>query len=365
MTYFLFFFGCSKIGSAISEKDSFELLDCFWRSGGRAFDTAHSYASWLPNGHGRSETCLGNWLADRGYREQAFILTKGGLPDLETGERTLNKAGLQQHLQESLQRLQTDVIDCYMLHRDNEEHSVEEILSWCEDLKQQGLIRSYACSNWTHARIEEAMEVAQDNNWSCFSASSIGYALADANPGASAYGMALYMNDNTHAFHKRTQLTLIPFSSQALGFFSEKYLPEIRLPHYKIKRNLQRTYFNEKNFNRLRQCCALAKKYSCTPNQIALAWLRQQAFPSFPIIGGNTIAQIQDSCAAISIRLTDEEVIELQQARVLPGLSNRANYSRIERSRFLQKPLEILRLILKLITVGLPALSHRIKGKTR
>ena len=161
--------GTGRFGSAISEEESFRILDRYRELGGRAIDTAHIYAAWLPDGWGKSEITVGRWLQRTGVRGDMVIGTKGGHPNLETWEVSrLTPKEIKQDLHESLDRLGLDAIDIYWLHRDDPAVPVPEILDALSEFTSNGLIRNYGASNWAVPRLKEAAEYAAGRGLSGF-----------------------------------------------------------------------------------------------------------------------------------------------------------------------------------------------------
>ncbi|HYF48096.1 MAG TPA: aldo/keto reductase [Planctomycetota bacterium] len=288
--------GTGQLGSALSEAESFALLDRFAEHGGTFLDSAHIYAAWLPNGTGASERTVGKWLRARNCRNRFVFATKGGHPELKTmNVSRLKPSDIRQDLAESLTRAQLDCVDLYWLHRDDPAIPVGEILGVLNELQREKRIRAFGCSNWTTARIEEAAAFARRSGMETFCASQISWSLLhETNPPYTAGGM-LAMDQTAFDFHSRTQMAQIPYSSQARGFFAKP-----------LAENASAI-----NARRWHAAQSLAGRKGCSPNQIALAWLMQQPFPVFPIIGSRTREQIDDTSRALDVKLTAQEAREL------------------------------------------------------
>ena len=147
--------GTDSIGSLIDDKTSAELLDLYCDMGGNVLDTAECYASWAENGVHASEKFIGKWMSERKNRDKIVISTKGGHYLFGQPHR-LSEKDIFCDLDGSLKRLKTDYIDIYMLHRDNDETPVSEIIDVMNRLLNEGKIKAFGASNWTHKRIEEA-----------------------------------------------------------------------------------------------------------------------------------------------------------------------------------------------------------------
>ena len=280
-----------------------ELLDHYVSAGGNILDTARLY--------GTSEIVIGRWMAQRGSRSDIVLCTKGGhgtehkLPEQDF------EAVIEQELAESLDRLQTDHVDFYWLHRDNEEMPVGRILDCLNAHLQAGRIRAFGGSNWTTVRVDEANAYANQHGLRGFSGVSNNMSLAvqpePFYPGLITTGPA------EAGWHRRTGIPLFAWSAQARGFFAGRIRPEMRQQMDTIEDGLTRrmleVYGTDDNFERLRRAEELAGKRSdCTANRVALAWLLHQPCPVLPIIGPLTMEELDDSLRAAALDLSDQEI---------------------------------------------------------
>jgi aryl-alcohol dehydrogenase-like predicted oxidoreductase len=161
-------FGLAGIGVKNTEEEGMTLLDVFLEAGGNFIDTARVYSNWVPGEVNRSERIIGKWLVDRGVRDQVVVATKGGHPDLVDKIPRLSKEAMETDLIGSLEKLKTEVIDLYYLHRDDEARPVAELLDVLHGFQQSGKIRYYACSNWTPKRMREARDYASGQGYTGF-----------------------------------------------------------------------------------------------------------------------------------------------------------------------------------------------------
>ncbi|RZK99926.1 MAG: aldo/keto reductase, partial [Hymenobacter sp.] len=131
--------GGNVFGWTADEKTSFAVLDAFVAGGGNAIDTADVYSAWVPGheGGGQSETVIGKWLAQRGRRDDVLIFTKVGM-ELGSDKKGLSKAYIKRAVEASLKRLQTDYIDLYQSHKDDESLPVTEPLEAYAELLKEG-----------------------------------------------------------------------------------------------------------------------------------------------------------------------------------------------------------------------------------
>ncbi len=154
-------FGGNVLGWTADEATSFRLLDALLAAGFNAIDTADVYSAWVP-GHqgGEFETVIGNWLRRRGGRGEVVIATKVGMA-MGSGGKGLSRAWIMQAAEDSLRRLQTDTIDLYQAHRDDETVPLDETLRAFADLIQQGKVRAIGASNYTAPRLREALRTSE------------------------------------------------------------------------------------------------------------------------------------------------------------------------------------------------------------
>jgi aryl-alcohol dehydrogenase-like predicted oxidoreductase len=275
--------GIDAFGGSVSDDRAFVLLDAFIAGGGALIDTAHCY------GAGASERCLGRWMAARGNRDRVLISSKGAHPQDGAPDR-LGAEHIIRDLSESLDRLGTNCIDLYWLHRDDPTRAVEGILDTLEAQRVAGRIRAYGASNWTQDRLEAASSYAMRCGIPGFCAVQQGWSLAErVTPG---WPDCRYLGEQDRAWHQRTGLPIAAFTAQARGFFA-KDVPDYDSPGNRSRRD------------RARQ---LAAQRGASPNQIALAWLTCQTFPGIAIAGSHRPEQLADCLGAGRISLSPAEV---------------------------------------------------------
>jgi len=271
------------------------LLDAWREAGGNVVDTAHLY-----NG-GYSERALGRWIESRGKREELVVLTKGAHHNVD--RRRVTPEDITCDLRDSLARLRTDYVDLYILHRDDPDVPVEVIVDALNEHHQAGRIRAFGGSNWTTARLDAANAYAAREGLIGFAASSPHLCLAVPNeeiwPGCLDARSAEDL-----AWYRQHQLPLFAWSSQARGFFSGAFTPaniaESELMH--------RVYDNPGNWERLQRAKQLGALRGFSAIEVALAWVLNQPFPTFPIIGPTTVAELHSSLRALELELTPEEL---------------------------------------------------------
>ncbi|HLW03288.1 MAG TPA: aldo/keto reductase [Ktedonobacterales bacterium] len=266
------------------------MFDDFFERGGNCFDTAYTY------GGGACERMLGQWIQNRGVREQVVILDKGAhTPHCDPESLT------RQHLQ-SLERLQTEYVDIYMLHRDNPAIPVGEFISVLNEHKSAGRMRVFGASNWSIERVAEANRWAAEHGMVGFSVISNNFSLARMIDPVWA-GCISASDARSRAWLTEQQMPLMPWSSQARGFFTGRAHPEDR-----SDAELVRCWYSEDNFQRLERVSELARQRGVLPISIALAYVLCQPFPTFPLIGPRLLSETRTSFLGLDVELTPEDV---------------------------------------------------------
>jgi aryl-alcohol dehydrogenase-like predicted oxidoreductase len=268
-------------------------LDAYFAIGGNTIDTAHIYCG------GQSEEVLGRYMEERGNREQVVVLTKGAHHD-KNGPR-VNKAAIDSELMTSLERLRTDRVELYALHRDDENVPVGAIVEALNEHIEAGRIGAIGGSNWTWQRLQEANEYAAAHGLVGFTFSSPNLSLAKANE--PFWAGCVSADAETCAWHERTQLPLLSWSSQARGFFTGRFTPEVR-----DNADLVRVFYSDGNWERYRRAEKLAAEKGVTTIQIALAYVLNQPFPACALIGAQSRAELISCEEGAQLRLTREEI---------------------------------------------------------
>jgi aryl-alcohol dehydrogenase-like predicted oxidoreductase len=289
--------------SAQEPERSFALLDAVFEMGGNTLDTAHVYAG------GNSERGIGQWMADRGNREQMVIVSKGCHHNAD--RKRVTPFDLNADLYDSLARLQTDHIDVYLLHRDDPDVPVGPIVEALNEHWQAGRIHAFGGSNWTHQRIEEANEYARTHGLRPFTASSPNYGLAEQvlDPwGPGCVTLSGPQNVEARAWYRANQMPVLAYSSLARGFFSGRITPEnLDQMRDTLDRACQTAYCHEVNLRRLERAMALAAKRGVTVPQIALAYALHSPLDVYPLVGAANGNEYAQNVEALDIALTDAE----------------------------------------------------------
>jgi len=266
------------------------LFDDYFERGGNAFDTGYVY------GRQRSRL-LGRWITVRGVRDRIVIIAKGAHTP------NCNPEDLTSQLLQQLEWLDTGYTDIYMLHRDNPEIRVGKFIDVLNEHVKAGRIRTFGASNWSLERIRKANVYARRKKLQGFSVVSNNLSLAEmVNP---VWPGCIDVHDaEPRAWLRRRKLALLPWSSQARGFF----VPSRAHPDKRDEASLVNSWYSEGNFRRQARAVELAEKYDVEPINIALAWVLCQPFPTFPVIGPRTISETRSCVRALEVHLKPREL---------------------------------------------------------
>ena len=265
------------------------VFDYFIEQGGNCFDTARHY--------GDAELVFGEWMKRRGVRDQTVVISKGAHTP------NCNPETVTKELGESLERLQTDFIDIYFLHRDNPDVPVREFVDVLNEHKNAGRLGVFGGSNWSMKRMDEANEYAAQNGLAGFNVLSNHMSLARMVE-APWSGCLAASDAESRAWLAERNMPLFPWSSQARGFFVDGRADPTDLSDPE----LARCFYSDDNFERLTRARQLAKKQNVSTISIALAYVQNQPTPTFPIIGPVTVEEAQTSIAALDVHLSVDDL---------------------------------------------------------
>ena len=287
--------GSNIFGGNATEAESHLVLDAYRSHGGNFIDTADMYNQWV-EGHvgGESESVIGSWMKSRGNRADMVIATKVSKMDRRPG---LSAKNIFAACEESLDRLQTDYIDLYYSHSDDETVSLEETLGAYAQLIAEGKVRYIAASNFTPARVRESIKFSENNNLPSYIAVQDQYNLIDRTTYESE--MAATVAD--------LGISNIPFYGIARGFLTGKYRPGVT--EVDSKRPAALVYTTDKNYAVLSAMDEIAQAHNAPLGAIALGWLRAQPTVSAPIASARTVPQLEEIIQIVE--LTSDEVSTL------------------------------------------------------
>jgi aryl-alcohol dehydrogenase-like predicted oxidoreductase len=291
--------GGNVFGWTANEKASFAVLDAYAAAGGNFIDTADVYSAWAPgNSGGESETIIGRWLSTRGNRENIIVATKVGMHPKFSG---LSPASIRTAAEESLRRLQTDYIDLYYAHQDDETTPLEETLRAFDQLVRQGKVRYVAASNYSATRLQEALTTSDRAGLVRYVALQQHYNLVerDKYEGELASVVA------------REGLSSVPYFALASGFLTGKYRPGAKVDSQRAEK--AGGYLNEKGIKILAVLDEVAAAHEVSVASVALAWLAAQPTVTAPIASARDPEQLPDLLRVADLKLTESEIHRLSE----------------------------------------------------
>jgi predicted dehydrogenase/aryl-alcohol dehydrogenase-like predicted oxidoreductase len=267
------------------------IFDYWFESGGNAFDTAFIYAG------GINEKMLGHWIKNRGIRNDLVIICKGAHTP------HCNPKAIREQFAISLERMQIDHADLYMMHRDNLDIPAGEFIDVLNEFVKEKRLTAFGGSNWSIDRVRAANDYAKAKGLQGFSIVSNNFSLARMV--APVWDGCISASDPaSRAWLTQNQLALFPWSSQARGFFTDRAHRDQSLND----EEMNRCWYSQDNWQRRDRVLEMAKKKNVLPINIALAYVLNQPFPTFPLIGPRTLEELRTSLPGLNIPLTADEV---------------------------------------------------------
>jgi len=296
-------FGGNVFGWTLDQQQSFRILDAFVDAGFNFIDTADTYSAWAPgNQGGESETIIGQWLKQRGKRDDIIIATKLG-GDMGDGKKGLSAAYIARAVDASLKRLGTDYIDLYQSHYDDPETPVEETMEAFNALIESGKVRYLGASNLSADRIVQSNRYAAGNGLHGYISLQPLYNLYDRQQFESEYQPTV----------EAEGLAVITYYALASGFLSGKYRGEADFDKSPRGRGMKK-YLNERGFRILKALDRVSAETGVPAAQLALAWQLHKPAVTAPIASATTEKQLHDLVAAASVKLTPEQLSLLDEA---------------------------------------------------
>ncbi len=296
-------FGGNVFGWTIDKAQSHRILDRLVDTGLNAIDTADVYSAWAP-GHqgGESEAIIGEWLKASGKRSQVVIATKVGMK-MGSGDQGLSRDWIMKEVEASLRRLQTDVIDLYQAHKDDETVPLEETLGAFAELIKAGKVRAIGASNYSAPRLRQALEVSAKHGLPRYETLQPLYNLMDRKVFEEALGPLCQAEG----------IGVINYYALASGFLSGKYRSEADFGKSKRGGNMGK-YLTPRGHKVLAALDAVAGETAATPAQVAIAWLLAKPVVTAPIASATSSDQLEDLLGATALGLSPAQVAALDEA---------------------------------------------------
>ncbi|WP_161882027.1 aldo/keto reductase [Deinococcus alpinitundrae] len=309
--------GTMQFGWSAGEDTAFEIMDAYYAAGGNFLDTADIYTTWTPgNPGGVSEEIMGRWMKARGNRDDIVVATKvrgamGGMDDNQGRGSVHQREGLSRRwilkaCEDSLKRLQVDHIDLYQAHWVDSQTPIEETLSAFTELVKRGYVRYIGCSNFSAWRLMQALWTSDRKNLESFVSIQPEYSL---------------LSPTRANFERELQrvaveygIGVIPWSPLGGGMLTGKYQRGQPLPESVRADENAAGRFSDQNFDVVDTLKAVAGRTNAVPAQVALAWMLAQPAMTAPIIGANSVAQLQELLGTVDLTLNNDDLAQISKA---------------------------------------------------
>lgn len=296
-------FGGNVFGWTIDKKQSFKLLDQFVDGGFNTIDTADVYSRWVEgNQGGESETIIGEWMKARGNRDDITLITKVG-SDVGQGHKDLTEGHILKAVDKSLQRLQTDHVDLYLTHWDDDKTPVEETLGAYQKLIEAGKVRWIGASNLSYDRLKASLDASKNEGLPRYEVFQPEYNLY-ARQG---------FEEGVGPLCKEHGLGVISYYSLARGFLTGKYRSKKDFGK-SVRGNQAVKYLDERGQRILEALDELSEKHNVSLAAIALAWLIAQPLVTAPIASATKADHVRAFSEAVNVNLSKDDLEQLNQA---------------------------------------------------
>lgn len=299
-----FVLGSMNFGWLVDEEDSYRILDAALEAGINTIDTADIYSKWGDSSHaGKSEEIIGGWVKDRGVRDEIVLATKvrGDMSD-RPNDVGLSRKHILESVKRSLHRLNTDCIDLYWSHWPDYDTPQEETLRAYTKLVDDGIIHYIGASNHTAAELMESLWISDRNGLIRYDAIQPPYSLARRRD----------YEKHLQPVVEKYEFGVTSYSPLGGGFLTGKYTEE-ELPDSKRAETTKTRYFKERNFGIVEALKDIAKSNDVSVPQLALAWVLTRETITAPIIGVNSIEQLNENLKALEIRISESNLSRLNE----------------------------------------------------
>jgi aryl-alcohol dehydrogenase-like predicted oxidoreductase len=290
--------GGNVFGWSADEETSFAVLDAYVEAGGNSVDTADAYAHWLGHGGGESVTVIGRWMRARGNRDDLVIATKVGK---NTPLDNLRPETIRTAVELSLTRLQTDRIDLYYAHQDHDD-DLAATLEAFDSLVRAGKVRHLAASNYSAARLTEALDLQAANGWAPYAALQPEYNLVARTEYETEYaGLCIERGIGT-----------LPYFGLARGYLTGKYSaggPAVE----SVRLDGVRRLADERGERIVEALGTVAARHGVRPAAVALAWLRTRPAVVAPIASARTPEQLAELLPMTTLELGTDDLELLEE----------------------------------------------------
>ncbi len=296
-------FGGNVFGWTLNEKESFDMIDAWLDAGFNMIDTADVYSKWA-EGHtgGESEAVLGRYFAERGNRDRITLASKVGMEMTEAG-RGLSRDWITREVEASLKRLNTDYLDLYFAHTDDQNTPLDETMAAFDRLVQDGKVRYLGASNYDGSRLMSALGSARDLEVPRYDVLQPHYNLYDRHD----------FEDDLAEICREHELGVTPYFALASGFLTGKYKKHADIAGT-AREPFLGDYFDDRGMAILDALDEVANSHDTTPAAVALAWLMTRPTVTAPIVSATSNNQLNQLIAATTLELDDTAMTRLDEA---------------------------------------------------
>ena len=299
--------GAMLMGSRTDEETSFAILDRFVEAGGTFVDTANNYAFWVAgdNMGGQSEELLGRWRKDRGIGAEIKIATKvGGRPlapgrDFSRGMEALTAATIRESAERSLERMGLDRLDLYYAHVQDLDVPLEEQVEAFGRLAAAGTVGLLGASNHWAWRVERARSLAAAAGLPAYDV--LQYSHSYLRPRTDQPALRAPEGDAGVASPEITSLV------RDAGLDLVAYSPLLGGAYVRDDKPMSARFDHSGTPPRLAALGEVTRQTGATPHQVVLSWLIGGDLPVVPLVGASSVAQLDDTLAAVDLELTAEQ----------------------------------------------------------
>lgn len=297
--------GTGKFGTIVNQKTAFQMMDLFAEQGGTLFDTARNYYEWIPNGRGKSEQCIGEWLETRKSREKCCIVTKGGVRNQGNNFTVdLSKDNLMTELNQSIEALRTNYLDIYLLHRDDTSKPVEEIVETVQYLCDKVNISYIGVANWSISRIKKANEYAKKHGMRQFTVIQTWWSLAEYTDSMWNDSTTTHMNSETYEYLMQEHYLGMAYTSQCKGFFQKA----IKFGLDNLDENLKKRIMTQRNLKKLDYIKDYCMKNQVNPTCVVNSYITSNPLQGIALVGCTSMEQLQEILSGADYILRDENI---------------------------------------------------------
>jgi len=297
-------FGGNVFGWTLDEKESFKMLDELFERGFTTLDTADVYSRWAQGvPHGTSERIIGKWMKERKLRDKIMLITKGGSSLSPGGPKDNSRDYLTGAVKDSLLRLQTDYIDLYFTHFDDDETPVEEALEAYQKFISGGEIRHIGASNFSAERLQKSLNIAAEEDLPAYEVFQPEYNLMVRDK----------FEGKIEEICVENNLGVIPYFSLASGFLTGKYRTQEDFEG-KDRKMFTEKFLNNRGEKVLKSLDEISEKHSISQAGVALAWLMKRPGVSAPIASATKSSHLKSFTEAIEVSLSKEDMEILNKA---------------------------------------------------